>query len=69
MKNVVYEKQIINGEEVMIIIEETEVEDIVVEQPSFEEIQQQINNLTNQIVVLQSTLDAIVDPSPYIEGN
>ena len=69
MKNVVYEKQIINGEEVMIIIEETEVEDIVIEQPSFEEIQQQIDNLTNQIVVLQSTLDAIVDPSPYIEGN
>ena len=46
MKNVVYEKQIINGEELMIVIEETEVEDIIVEQLSFEEIQQQINTLT-----------------------
>ena len=69
MKNVVYEKQIINGEELMIVIEETEVEDIVIEQPSFEEIQQQIDNLTNQIVVLQEALNSIVDPTNYIEGN
>lgn len=53
----------------MIVIEETEVEDIVIEQPSFEEIQQQIDNLTNQIVVLQEALNSIVDPTNYIEGN
>jgi len=59
MKNRVYQKQIINGEEVMVLIEEYDVEEPIQEQPSVEVLQQKIEELQTQITEVQQQLNDI----------
>mgnify|MGYP003545599175 FL=1 len=58
-KNQVYEKTIINGEEVMILVEETEVDDIQENEQNVNDMQLKINELQNKLLEIQAQLSQL----------
>lgn len=70
--NQTFQKQIINGQEVMVLIEEEIIPDIVVEQPTptVEELQLKVEELQQQIVEVQAQLEILTgdnaDPNAII---
>ena len=57
MKNQVFQRQIINGEERMVLIEEYESPIIIEDQPTVEVLQQKIEELQTQITEVQQQLN------------
>lgn len=66
MKNRVYQRQIINGQEVMVLIEEYESDPIVEEQPTIEVLQQKIEELQTQITDVQQQLNELTNNDTII---
>ena len=58
-KNQTYKKEIINGQEVMVLVEEVVVENEITPTPSIEELQTQIEDLQTQLQEVQARLDSI----------
>ena len=58
-KNQTYKKEIINGIEVMVLVEEVIIEDETAPVLSVDELQVQLDELQNKIVTIQEQIDKI----------
>ncbi len=60
-KNQTYKREVIDGKEVMILIEEEIVDDPVIPPASSVELQEQLNELIKQAAVIQEQINMIND--------
>jgi len=60
-KNQTYKKEIINGQEVMVLVEEVVVENEITPTPSIEELQSQVQTLQEQLQQVQIQIENITN--------